>query len=472
MSEENKGPGKTIIGLECHVQLDTKSKLFCGCPTTAEEPNSACCEICLGFPGSKPVLNRKALDYALRVALALNCEINREFFFSRKTYFYPDMSKNFQITQYEIPVGKGGHIILSSGKKIRIDRVHIEEDPAALVHSEGLDASRYTKVDYNRSGIPLIEVVTAPDLSSPQEARDFLDQLTTVLHYLGVFDLQNGTLKVDSNLSIEGNERAEVKNITGKRSVEKALAYEEVRQKGLVKKGVHMKRETRAFNEQTSTTRSMRSKESEADYGYIFDPDLPTFELSDSHLEEIRGNLPELHGIKAERFMKQYAIDEYTAQVLSANPVLGDLFEDVSKKVDARFAAKFLSRELLAIINYNNLSLATAGLDPAEISALLEMLLKGEVSERNAKQALIKYALEKIPPAKYIEEQGLKKDLDTDQIEDAVDVVLKEQEKAVADFKAGGQKALNFLVGQVMRKTKGKVEAREIQSILEKKLGA
>jgi len=204
-----------VVGLEVHSQLATKSKLFCGCPTVAEEPNTACCPVCLGHPGSKPVLNAKALDYALKVALAFNCEINQEFFFSRKTYFYPDMPKNFQITQYEIPVGMKGFIVLSNGKKAGIRRVHLEEDPAALVHESGMGTSNFCLVDYNRSGVPLVEIVTEPDMDSPEEARDFLDQLTTILSYLKVFSPATGTLKADCNVSVYGNNRVEVKNVSG-----------------------------------------------------------------------------------------------------------------------------------------------------------------------------------------------------------------------------------------------------------------
>jgi aspartyl-tRNA(Asn)/glutamyl-tRNA(Gln) amidotransferase subunit B len=469
MSEEKSD---VIIGLECHVQLDTESKLFCGCPTTANEPNSACCEVCLGFPGSKPVLNKKVLDYALKVSMALNCEINKEFFFSRKTYFYPDMSKNFQITQYEIPVGKNGYLTLSSGKKIKIERVHIEEDPAALVHESGMMMSKQTLVDYNRSGVPLVEIVTAPDMRSPQEARDFLDQLTTVLQYLGVFDEKDGTLKIDSNLSIKGSERVEVKNVTGKRGVEKAMAFEAVRQKGVIAKGETIPRETRAFNEQTLTTRALRSKETEADYGYIFEPDLPAFELGEKYLDSIKKSLPELHDAKAKRFVQQYSLDEYTAGVLSRNSALGSIFEEAVKSVDVGLAAKFLTRELLGILNYNNLSFEATEIKVEELVSLMQMLEKGDVSEKNAKQALIKYVLEKVSPSKFIEEQGLKKDLDETDLQKAIETVLDENRPAVADFKKGGEKALHFLVGKVMQLTKGKADARDIQKKLKEKIEA
>jgi len=461
---------KVVIGLECHVQLDTESKLFCSCPTTAEQPNSSCCEICLGMPGSKPVLNKKALDYALAVSLALNCHVNSEFFFSRKTYFYPDMSKNFQITQYEIPVGVNGFLTLSSGKKIRIRRVHLEEDPAALVHEGSMAMSRQTLVDYNRSGIPLVEIVTEPDLDSPQEARDFLDQISTVLQYLKVFDAQQGTLKVDSNISLQGSERVEVKNITGKKGVEKALVFEAVRQKGMIAKGEQIVRETRSFNEGTNTTKSMRTKETEDDYGYIFEPDLTAFELGRKYLEGIKSGLPELHDAKAKRFMEQYGLEEYSARVIAANHLLGEMFEEVAKQVDASLSAKFLSRELLGILNYNRISFDDANVEAAEIAQLLKMVANNEVSEKNAKEALIKYVLEKVSPSEYIESQGLKKDIDEQGLTEAVEKVLGENAKAVTDLKAGEKKALHFLVGKVMQLTKGKAEAREVQKMIEKNL--
>jgi aspartyl-tRNA(Asn)/glutamyl-tRNA(Gln) amidotransferase subunit B len=461
---------EVVIGLECHIQLNTESKLFCGCRTSAEQPNSSCCEVCLGFPGSKPVLNRKAVDFALKVALALNCEINREFFFSRKTYFYPDMAKNFQITQYEIPIGKNGLLTLSTGKKVRIKRVHLEEDPAALVHEGGMALSQQTLVDYNRSGIPLVEVVTEPDLSTPQEAREFLDQITTILHYLRVFDLKSGTLKADSNISLIGGARVEVKNITGKKGVEKALAFEAARQRSLLAKGEAVKRETRAFNEKTQTTRALRGKETEEDYGYIMEADLTAIEFTQQQIDSIKASIPELHDAKAKRFAQQYSLDEYTAGVLAGNPVLSGLFEETAKQGNAVLAARFLSRELLGVLNYNGLSIEEVALDSKELAELLRLLEGGGVSEKNAKQALIKYVIEKVSPREFIEKHGLKKDLGAGEVEQAIERVLGQNPRAVSDYKAGGAKALHFLVGKVMELTKGKAEAREVQKLIEKKL--
>jgi len=459
-----------MIGLECHVQLNTKTKLFCGCKTQAEEPNSACCPVCLGHPGSKPVLNAKALDYALKVATALNCEINQEFFFSRKTYFYPDMSKNFQITQYEIPVGLKGYITLSTGKKIGITRVHLEEDPAALVHEAGMGTSNFSLVDYNRSGIPLVEIVTDPDMESPEEARDFLDQLTTILSYLKVYSPTTGTLKADCNASVYGNNRVEVKNVSGKKGVEKALSFEIARQKNLLLNEKEIVRETRAFDEKTMTTRATRTKETEDDYGYIFEADLTAFAFTQEDLDGLKKALPELHASKANRFVKEFSLDEYTAKVLANNFVLGNVFEQIAKEVNAQTAAKFLTRELMAVVNRSDLDLDSLELDPKEVSSLLQLFLNGKITEKVAKEALIAYLTKSIAPTKFIESQGLAKDLGQGEIEKAIEAVLIQNKQAVADLKAGKQKSLNYLVGRVMRMTRAKAEPRKIQEMILKKV--
>lgn len=417
MAEKKEG---VMIGLECHVQLNTDSKLFCGCKTRAEEPNSACCPTCLGHPGSKPVINAKALDYTLKVALALNCSINGEFFFSRKTYFYPDMSKNFQITQYEIPVGVKGSITLSSGKKVGITRVHLEEDPAALVHSAGMSASKYCMVDYNRSGIPLVEIVTDPDMVSPEEARDFLDQLTTILSYLKVYSPTTGILKADCNVSVYGNNRVEVKNVSGKKGVEKALSFEIARQKNILLNEKEIARETRAFDEKTMTTKATRGKETEAGYGYIFEPDLTAFEFSKGEIEKMKNALPELHAAKAKRFKEEFNLDDYTANVLSNNFNLGLLFEEVAKKVFPELAARFLTRELMAVVHRSELDLDKLELDAGEIASLLKMLSEKKITEKVAKEAIISYLVKGEKPMKFIEKQGLAMDLGTGEIEKAV----------------------------------------------------
>ncbi|HLD59114.1 MAG TPA: Asp-tRNA(Asn)/Glu-tRNA(Gln) amidotransferase subunit GatB [archaeon] len=465
--------GKIIIGLECHVQLDTESKLFCGCPTKpeTEEPNSACCEICLGMPGSKPVLNKKALDYAVKVALALNCTINKKFFFSRKTYFYPDMSKNFQITQYEIPVAEKGFLQLQSGKKIRLRRIHLEEDPAALVHESGMLSSNYTLVDYNRSGIPLIEIVTEPDLSSPQEAREFLDQLTTVLDYLEVFDFESGTLKADCNVSVEGNERVETKNVTGKRNVEKALSFEAERQLKLVAEGKIIVRETRAFDEKTLSTKATRKKETEEDYGFIFDADLTGFELSKEKIEKARKSLPELHIAKEKRLVEQFNLPEYDAKVIASSRFLGQLFEELAKKAKPKTSAFFVSGIIVSIAHHENREPEEISerINSGQLSELLALFEQGKINEKTLKEAAIAHITQQKNPVDFVREKNLFQEMQGTEIEKIVEKILAQNPKAVADLKQGNKKSLNFLVGLAMRESKGKAEPRAVQKIIEEK---
>lgn len=455
-----------VIGLEIHVQLHTDSKLFCGCSTRGNEPNASVCPICLGHPGSKPVLNKKALDYALKVALALNCKINGSFSFSRKTYFYPDLSKNYQITQYELPIGENGYLELSSGKKIRITRVHLEEDPAALVHEPG-----YCLVDYNRSGVPLAEVVTEPDLASPAEAREFMDKFLNLLNFLGVFEQGTDVLKADSNISLKGGERAEVKNVSGFRNIEKALLHEIERQSKAVADGETIKRETRGFNEERGTTYLLRTKETEEDYGYIFDPDLTPIRLSKSELAVIQKTIPELPGQKSVRFQKQFGLPAYDSNVLCASKKLSDLFESLAKTVSPKLAAGFLTREILGIINYNKLELNELELSEKKIGDLLVLLETGKVSEKNAKLAAIEYIVNKISPVDFLKKENLLMDVQSGDLEKTVQKILDANPKVVSELKAGNTKSLNFLVGLCMRELKGKADARQIQKLIEKKAG-
>ncbi|MCD6434311.1 MAG: Asp-tRNA(Asn)/Glu-tRNA(Gln) amidotransferase subunit GatB [Candidatus Diapherotrites archaeon] len=456
---------KAIIGLEVHVQLNTNSKLFCSCPTDAEEPNTACCEICLGMPGSKPKLNEKALEFALRIALALNCKINREFFFSRKVYFYPDMAKNFQITQYEVPLAEKGFIELQSGRKISIRRVHIEEDPASLIHE-----ANYSLIDYNRSGIPLVEIVTEPQLRSAAEAKEFLDSLIKILEYLEVFDSRRNTIKADVNISLEGSERVEIKNISGRKAIEAALEFEESRQRSLIAEGKKIERETRGFNAEKGITFTLREKEFEEDYGYIFEPDLTKFKIAKEFLEKVKREIPELHIAKAKRLQEEFSLPKNVAETLAGEKALAELFEFLTKKINPELAASFLTRELLAILNRDNLKLAELDLDAKEIAEMLVLLQENKITEKTAKEAMINYVHKKETPKKFIERNNLLIEFDTKEIEDIVDAVFAEHKKAVDDYKKGKKEAINFLVGQVMRIAKGKAEPRIVRKIIIKKL--
>jgi aspartyl-tRNA(Asn)/glutamyl-tRNA(Gln) amidotransferase subunit B len=458
-----------VIGLECHVELKTKSKLFCGCSRTgSEEPNTRTCPVCLGHPGSKPVLNKKAVDFALKLALAVGCEISPELIFSRKSYFYPDMSKNYQISQYEIPLGTGGKIKLAEGTAINLTRIHMEEDPAALVHPNGMAKSTYVLVDYNRSGNPLVEIVTEPDMTTPAQARDFLKQLISILKYLDIFDAEESSIKADANVSIKESDysRVEIKNISGFKEIERALNYEIDRQKKMVKERKKIVLETRAWDSDVGITRSMRLKETEADYGYIVDPDLVVSEIDDKWVEKIRSELPELAHEKTKRFIKDYKIDNVDAAVLSAQIEIAELFEKVASKISPKLAAKWLRRELARVMNYNNLDFADIEIDETHLIDLLSLVEKKDITENVAQKILEKLIQKPFDVKVYIKKEGLGAVKDTKALEDFCKQVIDSNEKVIGEYKEGNVKSLNFLMGQVMRLSKGTADPGQVRELL------
>ncbi|HLC79414.1 MAG TPA: Asp-tRNA(Asn)/Glu-tRNA(Gln) amidotransferase subunit GatB [archaeon] len=456
-----------ICGFELHLPLSCKTKLFCSCPIATKDakPNTLVCPICLGHPGSKPVANKKAIEFAVKLALALNCKIEKEIVFSRKTYFYPDLSKNFQISQYDVPIGRSGFVELDSTKKIRLSRVHLEEDPGAIVHEGTVQGSSYVLVDYNRSGVPLCEIVTEPDITSQEEAREFLDKLKKIVGYLGIFDIDNSVLKADTNVSVPKGERVEVKNVTGSKNVEAALLYEVQRQIEIIKEGGKIERETRGFDEKTSATYSLRKKETEEDYGFIVDADLVPVDLTGEFVGKLKKGLPELPVQKAKRFEKEFGLKEYDSRVLAANKGLADIFES-SAKIDTQIAARLVSRELMGILNYNSLDLGDTKITQSGILELTQLVAGGKVSEKNAKESLIKYALDGISPKEFLQKNNLLIDSSSD-VEGIVREVVAENKSAFEEYKKGNSKSLNFLIGQVMRKLKGKADARLVQKSIE-----
>jgi aspartyl-tRNA(Asn)/glutamyl-tRNA(Gln) amidotransferase subunit B len=458
-----------VIGLEIHVELATASKLFCGCARTgSDEPNTRTCPVCLGHPGSKPVFNKKALEYALKLALALKCDISKEIFFSRKSYFYPDMSKNYQISQYEIPLAKNGKLKLKSGKEIRITRIHIEEDPASLVHQGSMQQSAFVLVDYNRSGDPLVEVVTEPDLTSPEEARDFMNRLITVLSYLNIFNQDNCIIKADANISIKESNytRVEIKNITGFKEIEAALFHEVARQQKEVKEGKKLKQETRAWNTEQKNTFSLRSKETEEDYGYIIDPDLTKIEISDELIKKI--DVPELAEEKLKKFIEHHKIQQLDAEVLAAKKELAELFEKVAEKVSPQLAAKWLRRELVRVMNYNNKTFENLEIDETHLVALLKLVEAKQITDKTA-QKLMELLMEKpFDVNEYVKEHALNVVSDELLIEKVCKEVVQENPMVVEDYKKGSDKAINFLVGKVMQKTKGKASPKSVHEILKR----
>lgn len=458
-----------VIGIECHVELNTKTKLFCPCPTHgSQEPNTRTCEVCLGMPGSKPVLNKKAVEFALKLCLALNCEISPELIFSRKSYFYPDMPKNYQISQYEIPLGKKGKLKLRNGEEIGITRVHMEEDPASLVHPAGLKESQYVLVDYNRSGNPLVEIVTEPDLTSPDEARDFMNQLIVVLDYLEIFDINEGIIKADANVSIResGYTRVEIKNITGFKEIERALSYEVGRQKEDARHYKKIEQETRAWDSEKGVTFTLRKKETEEDYGYIIDTDLTVVEVTDEWVKEIKKEMPELAQDKVKKFVEKYKIKREDAEVIAAEKQLAEIFEKVAEEIDPGLAAKWLRIELVRVLNYNKKELHEVEINEKHIIDLLKLVENKKITGNVASKILEKLVEKPFDVNEYIKKEKLEAVSDISELEKYCREAIEGNPKAIEDYKKGEAKALNFIIGKVMQKTKGKATPKEVNEII------
>jgi len=463
-----------VIGLEVHIELDTKTKLFCSCPTQGnEEPNTRTCAVCLGMPGSKPVLNKKALEYALKLCMALDCEIAPELIFSRKSYFYPDLAKNYQITQYEMPLGKEGALTLKHEKKIGLIRVHIEEDPASLIHPAGTHASGYVLVDYNRSGNPLLEIVTNPEIGSAEEARDFMKNLITLLGYLHIFDRKKGIIKADANISIKESNyvRQEVKNITGFKEIERALLYEIQRQKKEIAEGKKLHQETRAWDAEKGITTLLRKKETEEDYGYILDSDLVVTEITEDMLQQIQKSMPELPHHKIKKFITHHKISQEDAEIIAAEKQIAELFENVAAKVDPHLAAKWIRRELSRVLNYSKKELNEAAMEEQHLIDLLTLIEKKSITDSVGQKILEKLIDEAFDVHEYVQKEGLHSISDISDLEMYCKEAIENNPKAVDDFKRGESKAINFLIGQVMKKTKGKATPQELNEIMTRIIG-
>jgi len=457
------------VGLEAHTQLTAlKTKLFCGCSSDyrGKEPNSMVCPVCFGLPGSLPVLNEKAVEYAVMAALAFNCEISERMFFFRKNYFYPDLPKNFQITQYDraggVPLGVDGHLYVEEQrkpKKIRISRVHLEEDPGRLVHLGSIDQSPYTLVDYNRSGIALLETVTEPDMNSPREARIFLQKLRSVLEHLGIFDgSQEGAMRCDANISLAGGTRVEVKNITSFKEVERALTFEVMRQKGLVEKGIAVKRETRHWDETRRITVSLRTKEEEQDYRYFPEPDLVPILLSKEFIDDIEAKMPELPEERMKRFMSSYGLPRYDAEVLVSSKALADFFEECAKLYDKpKEISNWMMSDLLRYLYENNLEIQESKITPPKLVDMIRLIDEEVISGKIAKRILPQIIVTGKKPLKIVEEEGLTKITDLGLLNKLIRKVFAENPKAVEDA-LSDEKAAHFLIGQLMKATKGRAD--------------
>ncbi len=451
---------KTIIGFEIHEQIATRTKLYCDSPTDYREaaPNTNVCEVCTGMPGSKPYpVNQDAIDAAVEIALMLDCEIVKgPIYIQRKHYDYPDLPSGYQRTS--LPIGKNGSL-----GGVGIWEVHLEEDPGKYDPQTG-------KVDYNRSGVPLVEIVTAPDITSPEDGRRFLRDLVKVLQYTGKVKGEGGTMRTDTNISLEGGARVEIKNINSVKGAYKALKFEITRQKNMKKRGHAVKRETRAFVEAQMITRAMRTKEEADDYRYIPDPDIPPLVITDEKIREIKASMPETPQMKEKRFAEQYGIKPHDAFVLASELDLANAFEEIAKEVEPQHAARWMVRDLIRVLEYNSLSFKESSITTSQLIELFNMVQSREITVKTGQKVIEMLVERPHSPRVIVEELGLGKINDGDVVEQAVEASLKENQKAVDDYLGGTEGALNYVVGQVMRKTKGRADPATVLTMLKEKI--
>jgi aspartyl-tRNA(Asn)/glutamyl-tRNA(Gln) amidotransferase subunit B len=471
-----KNEYETVIGLEVHVELHTKSKIFCGCSTSfGAPPNSHTCPVCLGHPGVLPVLNRQAVDYAMKAAMALNCVIATESKFDRKNYFYPDSPKAYQISQYDKPIGEHGWIEIEVGgktKRIGITRLHLEEDAGKLTHVDGGYASL---VDFNRVGTPLIEIVSEPDLRSPEEARAYLEKIKAIMQYCEVSDvkMEEGSLRCDANVSIRpvGQEklgtRTELKNMNSFRGVQKGLEYEEVRQAAVLDSEGVIIQETLRWDDAQGKTISMRGKEEAHDYRYFPDPDLVRLHIDDAWKERIRASIPELPDARKIRYTTDLGLPSYDAAVITSSKDMADFFQESLRfTTDAKAVSNWIMGDLLGYLNANNLELSDAKVTGQGLGEMIGLIEQGTISSKIAKTVFKAMIESGKPPKTIVEEQGLVQISDEGAIQAEVEKIVHNNPQSVADFKAGKEKAVGFLVGQVMKETKGKANPGLVNKLI------
>ena len=477
---------EAVIGLECHAQLLTNSKLFCSCSTKfGDAPNFNTCPVCLGLPGALPVLNRIAVGMAVKAALGLNCRLNVESQWARKNYFYPDLPKGYQISQYDRPLAQHGFIeifVNGTPKRIGVQRIHMEEDAGKSLHEGFQDSGRNTYLDFNRSGVPLIEIVSEPDIRASAEAHDYLARLKQILEFLEVCDgnMEEGSLRCDANVSVRrvGEQklgtRTELKNINSFRFVQKAIDYEISRQIEVLEGGGRVIQETRLWNSSEERTVSMRSKEEAHDYRYFPDPDLPLLTVDAEWIQTMRRSMPELPEARRHRFIKEYALSEYDAGVLTSTRSLADFFEQTAQlSGQAKIGANWIMGDLLRFYKDSNTDLKDLSKSPVSPKMLADMIAlveKGTISGKIAKTVMEEMYKTGKEPQKIIEEQGLVQISDTGEIEKIVDKVIEDHPKSVEQYRAGKTGTLGFFVGQVMKSTGGRANPQTVNDLLRKKL--
>src|SRR3990167_125448 len=474
---------EVVIGLETHAELATLTKLFCGCSNKfGAEPNTQVCPVCLGMPGILPVMNKKGFEYALKVAIALNCEINRFTNFDRKSYYYPDLPKNYQISQNYYNLGIDGYMDISvngSPKKIRIHNVHLEEEAGKLIHPEETGAN-YSLVDLNRAGVPLLEIVSQPDMRNVDEVDSYMQTLRKILLYTGVSDckMQEGSLRFEASISLRkkgsdklGN-RVEIKNLNSMKSVLKAIEYEAERQREVLDRGETVARETRLWDEVNEKSERMRSKEEAQDYRYFPEPDLLPVLIDEKWLSAIKNSIPELPLERKQRFIEKFKLSDYDAGVLTEEKVLADLFDECVKLLDRPKAfSNWIINDLLREVKDRKLDISNLPVKPGQLAALVEIIEKGTVSSTIAKEVFSEMIQTGKEPQKIIEEKGMAQISDKGLIESVVDKVIAGNPSVIEDYKKGKKNALAFLVGQVMKETKGKANPKMVNELLTKKIG-
>ena len=475
-----------VIGLEVHAELETRSKMFCSCPvvdTTQAQPNSAVCPVCAGMPGVLPVVNQRAVEYALRVALALECEVAPISIFARKNYFYPDLPKGYQISQYEEPLARHGRltILTAQGESVvRIRRVHLEEDTAKLTHVTR-NGEAYSLVDLNRAGVPLLEIVSEPDLHSAEEVRAYAMALRSLLRYLGVNsgDMQKGVMRIEPNVSVRPvgstalGTRAEIKNLNSFRALERGVAYEIQRQTELLRQGKKVRQETVGWDDAREVTFIQRVKEGEDDYRYFPEPDLPPLVVEPAWMEQIRSALPELPAAKFHRFREQYGLNDYDAGVLVAEQAVADYFELVVKdtpEISPKVVTNWVSGELFGLLNQSGISIDSSKVPPAELAKLVQMVTDGAINMTTAKSVLSEMFATGRSAEAIISQGGLRQISDTDSIAPLVSQVLAENPEQVTAYLEGKETLLRWLIGQVMRAARGQANPQVVQKELERQL--
>ena len=472
---------ETVIGLEVHVELATKTKIFCGCSTAfGGAPNTHTCPVCTGMPGSLPVLNKKVVEYAAAVGLATNCNITKDCKFDRKNYFYPDNPQNYQISQLYLPICRDGHvdIELEDGtvKPVRIHEIHMEEDAGKLVHD---DWSGESLVDFNRSGVPLIEIVSEPDMRSAKEVIAYLEKLRLIIQYLGASDckLQEGSMRADVNLSVrevgtaEFGTRTETKNLNSFSAIERAIEAEKNRQIDLIESGEKVVQETRRWNDDKEYSYAMRSKEDAQDYRYFPDPDLVPIHISDEWLEEIRSRQPEFKTEKMKRYKEEFGIPDYDIEILTDSKKLADIFEQTTAICNnPKKVSNWLMVETMRIIKEKSMDVSDISFSPANLAALIKLTDDGSINSSVAKEVFEKIFDEDIDPVKYVEENGLKQVNDEGALKATVEKVIADNPQSVADYRAGKEKAIGFLVGQTMKAMQGKANPGMVNKLLKELL--